>query len=118
MAIKIGRKSITTEEDIEKLKELYSKGYEIALISQKMGLSKTWISSHVKSLVESGELQRRPKYTKDMQRRDGKIIPFRDNVDTGKLLALWNAHWSVEDISRDMELNEDQVKQILKEAGK
>ena len=43
MAIRVGRKNFTTKEDIEKLKELYNKGYGTEHISDQLKLSKNWV---------------------------------------------------------------------------
>lgn len=113
MAIRVGRKNFTTKEDIEKLKELYNKGYGTEFISDQLKLSKTWVLYTCKRLRESGELQAREKITKDIQRRNEKITEFKANVDIGKVFALWHAGWTIDEIAKDMELNSKQVEQIL-----
>ena len=113
MSFKIGRKTFTTREDIVLLKKLYNDGLNYKQIADKMDLSKTWVISTCKKLLANGELKEREKITKDILRRQSKKIPFKNNVDTGKVFALWHAGWSVDEIAGDMELNPKQVIKVL-----
>lgn len=113
MAYRIGRKTITTPEDVERLKVLYNKNVPMNQIVEKLGLSKTWVCDTCRRLIQKGELEVREKTTKDAIRRKSEEIPFKEFVDTGKIFALWHAGWTTEEIANEMTLNQKQVIQVL-----
>ena len=103
--VAVGRKHITSKEDLERLKAFYNEGWKYKDISDKMGLSKTWVAENCRKLIQKGELEDRKSKQKE--------IEFQAIVDTGKIFALWNAGWKIDDIAKDMYLNPKQVKQII-----
>ena len=105
-----------TPEDIEALKNLYSTtNLTYQEIGDKLGFSKAWASETCIRLIKKGELQKVPfrKQGKKARIEDIQRVPFDNDVDTGKLFALWRAGWSIEAIADDMWLNPKQVAEIV-----
>ena len=74
--IAIGRKHITTAEDLERLKQLYIEGWAYKEIADKMGLSKTWVAENSHRLIKKGEL-------KDRKSPEQRELEFQKVVDKG-----------------------------------
>ena len=113
-----------TERQKNDIVRLYNMGASYSMIGRALNTDYTRINEYCNKLIKDGKLKRRQtKYKrteKEIQELQNAVteivnqsIEYKENVDIGKIFALWHARWSIEEIAQEMELNPKQVEQIL-----
>lgn len=113
-----------TDRQKSDIVKLYNMGASFSMIGRALNTDYTCVNDYCNKLIKEGKLERHqikykrtPQELQELQKAVDEIasqsIEYKENVDVGKIFALWHAGWEVKDIAGDMELNEKQVIDVL-----